>query len=87
VTFDTKGRNFGYSGEMAQTYHVDVTLSGTGRHIVGPASSQTEASTDLDKIREAQGNDDSVVGVPWFAVGGRNIQAARVKREADPPSR
>jgi hypothetical protein len=46
---------------MSQTYHVDVTLSGTGRHIVGPASSQNEASTDLDKIRAAQGNDDSVV--------------------------
>ena len=72
---------------MPQTYHVDVTMSGTGRHVVGPASSQSEASTVLDMIREAQGNDDSVVGVPWLSVGGRNIQAARVKREADTPSR
>ena len=87
MTFDTKTPNFGYSGGMSQTYHVDVTLSGTGRHIVGPASSQSKASTDLDKIREAPGNDDSIVGVPRLAVGGRNIQAARVKREADTPSR
>jgi hypothetical protein len=87
VTFDTKRANFGYSGEMLQTYHVDVTLSGTGRHIVGPASSQSKASTDLDRIRLAQDNDDSVVGVPWLAVGGRNIQAARVKRKADTPAR
>jgi hypothetical protein len=72
---------------MSQSYHVDVTLSGTSRHIFAPASSQTEASTDSDKIREAKGNDDSVVGVPWLAVGGRNIQAARVEREADTPSR
>jgi hypothetical protein len=72
---------------MRQTYHVDVTMSGTGRHVVGPASSQSEASTVLDRIREAQGTDDSVVGVPWLSVGGRNIQAARVKREADTPSR
>jgi hypothetical protein len=72
---------------MPQTYHVDVTMSGTGRHVVGPASSRNEASTDLGKIRDAQGKDDSVVGVPWLAVGGRNIQAARVKREADTLSR
>ena len=72
---------------MLQTYHVDVTMSGTGRHVVGPASSQSEASTVLERIRKAQGNDDSVVGVPWLSVGGRNIQAARVKREADTPSR
>jgi hypothetical protein len=71
---------------MPQTYHVDVTLSGTGRHIVGPASSRSEASTDLGRIHKAQGNDDSVVGVPWLAVGGRNIQGARVKPEADTPS-
>lgn len=87
MTFDTKTPNFGYSGGMSQTYHVDVTLSGTGRHIVGPASSQSKASTDLDKIREAPGNDDSIVGVPRLAVGGRNIQTAHVKREADTPSR
>ena len=87
MTFDTNTPHFGYSGGMSQTYHVDVTLSGTGRHIVGPASSQSEASTDLDKIRAAQGSDDSVVGVPWLTVGGRNVQAARVKREADTPSR
>ena len=72
---------------MPQTYHVDVTLSGTGRHIVGPPTSQSEASTDLGKIREAQGNDDSVVGVPWIAVGGRSIQGACVEPEADTPSR
>ena len=87
MTFDTKRANFGYSGEMPQTYHVDVTLSGTGRHIVGPASSQSKASTDLDRIRLAQDNDASVVGVPWLAVGGRNIQAARVRRKADTPAR
>ncbi|MEP6641573.1 MAG: hypothetical protein ABJB93_06655 [Gaiellales bacterium] len=72
---------------MSQTYRVDVTLSGTGRHIVGPASSQSEASTDLGKIREAQGHDDSVVGVPWLAVGGRNIQGALVEPEAETVSR
>jgi hypothetical protein len=85
VTFDTKLGTFRYDVAMPRTYHMDVTMSGTGRHVVGPASSQSEASTDLDKIREAQGNDDSVVGVPWLAVGGRNIQAARVKRKAHTP--
>jgi hypothetical protein len=72
---------------MPQTYHVDVTMSGTGRHVVGPASSQGEASTVLDRIREAKGNNDSVVGVPWLSVGGRNIQAACVRRKADTSSR
>jgi hypothetical protein len=41
----------------------------------------------VDVIREAQGSDNSIVDVPWLAVGGRNIQAARVKREAHTPSR